>query len=118
MHDRHRLLREAAEKESLAAAFTRYARGLPDAFDGIPTRPSDCEFFWRGLAAQRFLTQVLRLRREMDDLADSCLATAENLRRRARLLREQAVSEQVPEQAPEQVAEQHAPDSDDTPWAR
>ncbi|MEV4172809.1 MULTISPECIES: hypothetical protein [unclassified Nonomuraea] len=106
MHNRHQLLREAAEKESLAAAFTRYARGLSDAFEGIPTRPGDCASYWTGPAAQRFLTQVLRLRREMDDLEDSCLSTAENLRRRARRLREEA------------AAGQCGPTSDDNRWAR
>ncbi|MCF6472364.1 hypothetical protein FAF44_28805 [Nonomuraea sp. MG754425] len=90
MPTRDQLLRAAADKESLAAAFQRYARALPEAFEGIPSGPVECEPYWRGPAAQRYLTQVLRLRRELDDLEDACLATAENLRRRARRLREDA----------------------------
>ncbi|MFB4266616.1 hypothetical protein [Nonomuraea sp. GTA35] len=90
MPTKDQLLREAADKEALAVTFLRYARTLPEALEGIPARPGDCEPFWRGPAAQRFVTQVLRLRRELDDLEDDCLATAESLRRRARRLREQA----------------------------
>ncbi|GAA2205403.1 hypothetical protein GCM10009850_008610 [Nonomuraea monospora] len=97
MPTKDQLLREAADKEALAVTFLRYARALPDTFEGIPSRPADCEPFWRGPAAQRFLTQILRLRRELDDLEDDCLATAESLRRRARRLREQAA--QVPDPA-------------------
>ncbi|MEV4806324.1 hypothetical protein AB0K18_40550 [Nonomuraea sp. NPDC049421] len=92
MATKHQLLREAADKESLAAAFMRYARGLAGAFDGIPARPGDCESYWTGPAAQRYLTQVVRLRREVADLEDSCLATADNLRRRAASLRAAAAA--------------------------
>ncbi|AQZ65416.1 unnamed protein product [[Actinomadura] parvosata subsp. kistnae] len=90
MPTRDQLLREAADKEALAVTFLRYARALPEALEGLPARPSDHETFWRGPAAQRFVTQVIRLRGELDDLEDACLATAESLRRRARRLREQA----------------------------
>ncbi|WP_326628032.1 hypothetical protein OIE67_33555 [Nonomuraea fuscirosea] len=90
MLTKHQLLRDAAEKESLAAAFTRYARGLAEAFDGIPVEPGDCEPYWTGPAAQRFLTRARSLRRELGELEDSCLATAENLRDRAGRLREEA----------------------------
>ena len=92
MATKHQLLREAADKESLAAAFTRYARGLAGAFDGIPARPADCESYWKGPAAERYTLQVVRLRRELADLEDSCLATADNLRRRAATLRATAAT--------------------------
>ncbi|MEV0614164.1 hypothetical protein AB0I81_12640 [Nonomuraea sp. NPDC050404] len=97
MPTRDQLLREAGEKESLAATFTRYARSLPEAFEGIPAAQGDHAAFWTGPAAERYLTQALRLRRELAELADSCLATAENLRRRARRLRQDAA--EVPELA-------------------
>jgi uncharacterized protein YukE len=84
------LLREAEEKEALAATFTRYARTLADAFDGIPSAHSGSESFWKGPAAERYLTQANQLRRQMTDLENGCLATAENLRRRAKQLREEA----------------------------
>ncbi|WP_113705651.1 hypothetical protein [Nonomuraea lactucae] len=92
---RHQLLREAAEKEALASTFTRYAKTLADAFNGIPEKPSDSEPFWKGPASEQYLTHAVRLRREMSDLENSCLTTAENLRRRARQLREEAA--QVPD---------------------
>ncbi|MBT2232298.1 hypothetical protein [Nonomuraea sp. NEAU-A123] len=92
---RHQLLREAAEKEALATTFTTYARTLADTFEGIPSKPSDSEPFWKGPAAERYLTHAIRLRREMSDLENSCLATAESLRRRAQQLRTEAA--QVPD---------------------
>ncbi|MFC5823904.1 hypothetical protein [Nonomuraea insulae] len=104
MPTRPELLREAAEKETLAAAFMRYARGLSDVFAGIPSKPADVGPYWMGPAAQRYLTQALRLRHEMDELEDSCVATAENLRHRAGRLREEAA--------------QCGPTSDDNRWAR
>ncbi|WP_043627680.1 hypothetical protein [Nonomuraea candida] len=97
MPTKDQLLREAAEKESLAAAFMRYARALPQAFEGLPAGPGDCAPFWTGPAAERFLTQALRSRREVAELAEACLATAENLRRRAGRLREEAA--RVPDPA-------------------
>ncbi|WP_101789164.1 hypothetical protein [Nonomuraea indica] len=92
---RHQLLREAAEKEALASTFIRYARTLADTFNGIPSKPSDSEPLWKGPASERYLANAVRLRREMSELENSCLSTAENLRRRARQLREEAA--QVPD---------------------
>ncbi|MEU4235298.1 hypothetical protein AB0F17_64450 [Nonomuraea sp. NPDC026600] len=92
---RHQLLREAAEKEALATTFTRYARNLADTFEGIPSKPGDSEPFWKGPAAERYLAHAVGLKREMSELESSCLATAENLRRRASQLREEAA--QVPD---------------------
>jgi uncharacterized protein YukE len=90
MPTRDQLLRAAAEKESLAAMFTRYARALPEALEGIPAGQGDHAAFWTGPAAERYLAQALRVRRELAELADACLETAENLRRRARRLRQDA----------------------------
>jgi uncharacterized protein YukE len=87
---RQQLLREAAAKEALASAFTRYARGLADAFDGIPSRQGEFAPFWKGPSVERYLAHAVRLRREMGELEDSCLATADNLRRRAKQLRQDA----------------------------
>lgn len=92
---RHQLLREAAEKEVLASTFTRYARSLADTFRGIPSQPSDSELFWKGPAAERYLANAVRLRRELSELEEACLATAEKLRRRAKQLRVEAA--QVPD---------------------
>jgi uncharacterized protein YukE len=94
---KHQLLREAAEKEALASTFMRHARTLANAFEGIPSKPGDSESFWKGPAAERYLANAVRLRREMNELESSCLATAENLRRRAKQLREEAA--QVPDPA-------------------
>jgi len=87
---RHQLLREAAEKEALATTFARYARTLPDAFASIPSKPSQSVPFWKGPAAERYLAHAVRLEREMRELESSCLATADNLRRRAQQLRTEA----------------------------
>ncbi|MBB6345210.1 uncharacterized protein YukE [Nonomuraea muscovyensis] len=92
---RHQLLREAAEKEALASTFMKYAKTLADTFHGIPSKPNESETFWKGPAAERYLSNAVRLKREMSELEDSCLATAENLRRRARQLRAEAA--QVPD---------------------
>ncbi|MFB4283156.1 hypothetical protein ACBJ59_48195 [Nonomuraea sp. MTCD27] len=97
MPTRDQLLREAAEKESLASTFAGCARSLAETFDGIPARPSDSDPFWKGAAADRYLADAVRLRREMADLESSCLATAEALRRRAEQLRKEAA--QVPDPA-------------------
>ncbi|MGA4993841.1 WXG100 family type VII secretion target [Nonomuraea bangladeshensis] len=90
MPARDQLLREADEKESLASAFTGYARRLSETFAGIPSQQSDSASFWKGAAADRYLADAVRLRREMADLEASCLATAEALRRRADHLRKEA----------------------------
>ncbi|GAA3257582.1 hypothetical protein [Nonomuraea helvata] len=87
---KHQLLREAAEKEALATTFIRYAKTLADVFAGIPSERSGSESFWKGPAADRYLTHAVQLRRQMANLENGCLATAENLRRRARQLREEA----------------------------
>ncbi|MET7338957.1 hypothetical protein [Nonomuraea sp. NPDC005650] len=92
---KHQLLRDADEKEALASTFTRYARSLADTFQGIPSKPSDSELFWKGPAAERYLAHAVRLKREMNELENSCLATAANLRRRAQQLRAEAA--QVPD---------------------
>jgi len=97
MPTRDQLLREAAEKESLASTFVGCARRIVGTFDGIPSRPNDSDPFWRGAAADRYLADAIRLRREMADLESSCLATAEALRRRADQLRKEAA--QVPNPA-------------------
>ncbi|TDD34093.1 hypothetical protein E1286_41280 [Nonomuraea terrae] len=90
MREKQQLLREAADKESLATALTRYAKGLSDAFEGVPSRPEEYDPFWTGPSAGRHLARTQRVRREMADLVDACLITAENLRRRAQRLRETA----------------------------
>jgi uncharacterized protein YukE len=90
MPTREQLLREAAEKESLAATFAGAARSIAATFDGIPSRASESEPIWKGAAADRYLTDASRLRREMVDLEESCLATAEALRRRAEQFRKTA----------------------------
>ncbi|RVX38482.1 hypothetical protein EDD27_0794 [Nonomuraea polychroma] len=92
MTTRQQLLREAAAKEALASTFTRYAKGLADAFDGIPSQQGEFDPFWKGPAMERYRAHAIRLRRDMDELEDSCLATAENLRRRAKRLREDAAN--------------------------
>ncbi|WP_443168658.1 hypothetical protein [Nonomuraea sp. KM90] len=97
MSKRVQLLREAAEKELLASTFAGYATSLAGTFDGLPSRPGDSDAFWRGAAADRYLADAVRLRREMADLESSCLATAEALRRRADQLRKEAA--QVPDSA-------------------
>lgn len=84
------LLREASEKEALAATFTRYAKSLAETFEDVPPKPGDTEPFWKGPAAERYLTDAARLRREMTELEDSCLATADSLRRSAERLRRAA----------------------------
>ncbi|MCK2220134.1 hypothetical protein MF672_041010 [Actinomadura sp. ATCC 31491] len=89
---RHQLLRQAAEKEALASTFARYAKRLTGAFDGVPVRRQECETYWSGPAAGRFAARAAGLRRELAELEDSCLATAERLRRRARRLREDAAA--------------------------
>ncbi|PZG00036.1 hypothetical protein, partial [Nonomuraea aridisoli] len=80
MREKHELLREAADKESLAAALTRYAKALSDAFEGLPSRPEEYTPFWTGPSADRHLARSLRIRREIADLSESCLTTAETLR--------------------------------------
>ncbi|UBU12529.1 WXG100 family type VII secretion target [Nonomuraea gerenzanensis] len=87
---KHQLLREAGEKDALATTFTRYAKHLADTFAGIPSSQAEAEGSWKGPAAERYLAQGVQLRREMSELENSCLATAENLRHRAEELRKEA----------------------------
>ncbi|MET8986958.1 hypothetical protein ABZW49_16040 [Nonomuraea wenchangensis] len=87
---KHQLLREAAEKEALAVTFIKYAKTLADVFDGIPLEPRASEPFWKGPAAERYLMNAAQLKRQMGNLESNCMATADNLRRRARQLREEA----------------------------
>jgi uncharacterized protein YukE len=97
MATREQLLRDAAEKESLASTFAGFAERLMDTFDGVPLRPSDSDPFWKGASAERYLADAIRLRREMSELESSCQATAVALRRRADQLRKDAA--QVPDPA-------------------
>lgn len=90
MPTREHLLREAAEKELLASTFAGFARSIAATFDGIPSRPGESEAIWRGAVADRYLTDAVRLKREIADLEGSCLATAEALRRRAEQFRKTA----------------------------
>ncbi|SDK44686.1 hypothetical protein [Nonomuraea jiangxiensis] len=87
---KHQLLREAAEKEALADTFTRYAKTLAVVFDGIPAQQRGGESYWKGPAAERYQAHAVQLRSQIGNLETGCLATAENLRRRARQLREEA----------------------------
>jgi len=84
------LLRQAAEKEELATALTRYAAELDRVFAGTLARPQEIDTFWKGPAAGRFTYQAGQLRREIDTLQENCLATAERLRRQAQLARSEA----------------------------
>jgi uncharacterized protein YukE len=87
------LLRTAHEKEALAANFETHAKRLEITFSNIPTNPGQSDGYWKGPAADRYIEHALRLRRELDELAESCLATARNLRRQASILRERAERE-------------------------
>ncbi|KAB8186977.1 hypothetical protein FH608_046690 [Nonomuraea phyllanthi] len=84
------LLRQAAEKEVLATTLTRYAEELDRVFAGTLARPQEVDAFWKGPAAGRFTHQAGQLRREIGALRDSCLATADRLRRQAQLVRSEA----------------------------
>ncbi|WP_336216544.1 WXG100 family type VII secretion target [Nonomuraea sp. LPB2021202275-12-8] len=90
MAAKEQLLREAAEKESLASTFDGYAKRVADTFDGVPSRPDQSDPFWKGASADRYLADAIRLKREMGDLEGSCQATAAALRRRAEQLRKEA----------------------------
>lgn len=87
------LLRTAYEKEALAANFEAHAKRLGITFSDLPTNPGQSDGYWKGPAADRYIEHALRLRRELDELAESCLATARNLRRQAMLLRQRAEQE-------------------------
>ncbi|MFI6499014.1 hypothetical protein [Nonomuraea typhae] len=85
-----RLLQQAAEKELLAARLTRYAEALSEVFTGMLAKPQAVDTFWKGPAAGRFAQQSVQLQREISLLADSCTATADRLRKQARLARMEA----------------------------
>ncbi|MEV4548667.1 hypothetical protein [Nonomuraea wenchangensis] len=88
--DPTQLLRQAADKETLATTLTRYAEALEEVFVGTLANPQTVEAFWKGPAAGRFNTQAAQLRREVELLRESCTSTADRLRKQAELLRKEA----------------------------
>ncbi|MEV1168118.1 hypothetical protein [Nonomuraea sp. NPDC049784] len=88
--DPGQLLRQAAEKELLAATLTRYAKALEEVFVGTLANPQTVEAFWKGPAAGRFNTQAAQLRREVELLRESCASSADRLRKQADLMRKEA----------------------------
>jgi len=83
----------AHEKESLAATFEALAQRLGVTFSDIPTSQGQSRGYWKGPAADRYIQHARQLRRELDELTESCLATARNLRRNAMLMKQQAAVE-------------------------
>lgn len=88
--NRIRLLQQADEAEALAIQFDRHAQQLGQVFTCIPTTPEEGEETWTGPAADRFTAQAQSLGRDIDELIESCMATARILRRRAEHLRLEA----------------------------
>ncbi|MEV6160245.1 hypothetical protein AB0L53_58920 [Nonomuraea sp. NPDC052129] len=84
------LLRQAAEKEMLATALTRFAEELDKVFAGTLARPQEVDAFWKGPAAGRFTSHAGQLRSEIGVLRESCIATADRLRKQAQLVRSEA----------------------------
>ncbi|MFI6295905.1 WXG100 family type VII secretion target [Nonomuraea sp. NPDC050790] len=84
------LFRQAADKESLAADFMRYAEELDQVFSGLLAQPQAVDAFWKGPAAGRFTAQAVQLAREIRLLRENCVSTAERLRRQAELTRTEA----------------------------
>jgi uncharacterized protein YukE len=84
------LFREAADKELLATTLTRYADELEDVFSGTLAKPQETHMFWKGPAADRFVTQAVQLSREIGLLAEDCRSTAHRLRNQAQVLRNEA----------------------------
>ncbi|GAA3645299.1 hypothetical protein GCM10022224_004850 [Nonomuraea antimicrobica] len=84
------LLRQATDKEMLAATLIRYAKALEEVFTGSLANPQAVETFWKGPAAGRFNIQAAQLRREIELLQESCTSTADRLRNQAVLLRKEA----------------------------
>ncbi|MBN6051061.1 hypothetical protein JYK22_03860, partial [Nonomuraea sp. RK-328] len=84
------LLRQAADKELLAAAFMRYAEELSEVFSGTLAQPQAVDAFWKGPAADRYITQAVQLAREISWLRESCISTADRLRKQAELARSEA----------------------------
>ncbi|MFG6194163.1 hypothetical protein [Nonomuraea sp. JJY05] len=84
------LLQQAAEKEQVAAALTRYAEDLDEVFAGTLARPQGVDAFWKGPAAGRFTSQAVQLAREIDLLREDCTSTADRLRKQAQAARAEA----------------------------
>ncbi|MEQ4724916.1 hypothetical protein [Nonomuraea sp. B19D2] len=84
------LLRQAADKEQLAATFMRYAEELDEVFSATLAQPQTVDAFWKGPAAGRFITETMRLAREIRLLRESCTSTADRLRKQAELTRAEA----------------------------
>ncbi|MCF6471451.1 hypothetical protein FAF44_24095 [Nonomuraea sp. MG754425] len=84
------LLRQAADKEMLAATLMRYAEELDKVFSTTLAQPQSVEAFWKGPAAGRFITETMRLSREIRSLRESCASTADRLRKQAELTRTEA----------------------------
>ncbi|MFG1699750.1 hypothetical protein [Nonomuraea sp. NPDC049309] len=61
MSAKEQLIREGAEKEALAATFTRYAKILAEVLDGIPSAVEGGETRWKGSAVERYLINAGRL---------------------------------------------------------
>ncbi|MFF0870119.1 WXG100 family type VII secretion target [Nonomuraea sp. NPDC003560] len=87
--DPGQILRQAAEKELLAATFTKHAKALEEVFVGSLGSPQAVGAFWRGAAADRFNSQAAQLRREIELLREHCMSTAEHLRKQAELMRKE-----------------------------
>lgn len=84
------LLRQAADKDLLAATFMRYAEELDGVFSAMLAQPQTVNAFWKGPAAGRFITETTRLASEIRMLRESCTSTADRLRRQAQLTRAEA----------------------------
>ncbi|MEW1837520.1 WXG100 family type VII secretion target [Nonomuraea angiospora] len=84
------LLREAMAKAALATSMDRYAEELASVFKAIPTSPEASNAFWKGPAADRYITRARQLEQEIRKLEEACTATARNLRRKAEQLRKAA----------------------------
>ncbi|MFG1711239.1 hypothetical protein ACFLIM_49620 [Nonomuraea sp. M3C6] len=88
--DPGQILRQAADKELLAATLTRFAKDLEEVFVGTLANPQSVDTFWKGPAASRFNTQAAQLGREIELLREGCVSTADRLRKQADLLRKEA----------------------------
>lgn len=82
------VLRQADEKESLAARFDGYAENLVTLLEEVKRGGGNP--VWTGLAAQRFDHETAQRRAEVDRLAEQCRKVARNLRNSAQRLRQQA----------------------------
>ncbi|GIH26338.1 hypothetical protein Aph01nite_46480 [Acrocarpospora phusangensis] len=86
----HRSLRWAAEHMALAETLEAHAGQLESVFKGVPLTTGESGPYWTGPAASRFADQAKQLDGGLDELIESCRATARNLRRRAEQLRTSA----------------------------